>query len=296
MLFLIINKFNSIKMGVCSDNRPRKNQLNTDEIIENINNLFKNMHVRNSSVSEVTEKVISLIASTQTSNIEESKNFLNEEIKNSEYEQVTKGLADFAMEEAKISYGNQSFPLLSLLFLADSNRENFITAFKAINITNKTKEAGNNIANVVNTGIKGGIIAGIVSGLGAIQNVAGAVNQVSNPSMISKYDLRCLILYYINFITLMPVSILKKNNEGKMKEYYFTILNNSFDKEVQKNYVDNIFKNYNYQEIKIDEFFGEHLSVLKNDKDIRKGFVEKYIKNLSKEDIKEILKKENNKL
>jgi hypothetical protein len=280
-------------MGVCSDNRPRKNKLNTDEIIENINNLFKNMHVRNSSVSEVTEKVISLIASTQTSNIEESKNFLNEEIKNSEYEEVTKGLADIAMEEAKISYGNQSFPLLSLLFLADSNRENFITAFKAINITNKTKEAGNNIINVVNTGVKGGILAGIVSGLGAIQNVAGAVNQVSNPSMISKYDLRCLILYYIDFITLLPVSILKKNNEGEMKEYFFTILNNSFDKEVQKNYVDEIFKHYNSQDIKIDEFFGEHLSTLKNDKAIRKGFVDKYIKSLSKNDIKEMLKRKN---
>jgi len=183
-------------MGVCSDNRTRKFVLNTEEIIENINDLFKNMYVRNSSVSEVTEKVISRIASTQASNIEEWKNFLNEEIKNNEYEQVTKDLADQAMNEAKTSHGEQSFPLLSLLFLADSNRENFITSFKAINLTNKTKEAGNNILNVVNTGVKGGLLAGIVSGLGAIQNVAGAVNQVSNPSMIRKYDLKNLIQYY----------------------------------------------------------------------------------------------------
>ena len=264
--------------------------MKTDEIIENINNLFKNMYVRNSSVSEVTEKVISRIASTQATNIEEWKTFLNEEIKNADYEQVTKNLADEAMEEAKISYGDQSFPLLSLLFLAESDRDKFITSFKAINITNKTKEAGNNIVNVVNTGVKGGLLAGIVSGLGAIQNVAGAVNQVSNPSMIRKYDLKCLIQYYINFITLLPVSILKENNEGTTKEYYFTILTNSFDKRVQKKYVDDIFKNYMPQEeIKIDEFFGENLSVLKNDKDIRKDFVEQYIKSLTPKDIHEIV-------
>ena len=278
-------------MGVCSDNRTRKFVLNTEEIIENINGLFKNMYVRNSSVSEVTEKVISRIASTQASNIEEWKDFLNEEIKNNEYEQVTKDLADQAMNEAKTSHGEQSFPLLSLLFLADSNRENFITSFKAINLTNKTKEAGNNILNVVNTGVKGGLLAGIVSGLGAIQNVAGAVNQVSNPSMIRKYDLKNLIQYYINFITLMPVSILRKNNEGKMKEYIFTILENSFESKVRKKYVDEIFNNYmSQEEIKIDEFFGEHLSALKNDKTIRKDFVEQYINNLTQEDIKNYLK------
>ena len=283
-------------MGVCFDNRTRKFVLNTEEIIENINDLFKNMYVRNSSVSEVTEKVISRIASTQASNIEEWKNFLNEEIKNNEYEQVIKDLADQAMNEAKTSHGEQSFPLLSLLFLADSNRENFITSFKAINLTNKTKEAGNNILNVVNTGVKGGLLAGIVSGLGAIQNVAGAVNQVSNPSMIRKYDLKNLIQYYINFITLMPVSILRKNNEGKMKEYIFTILENSFESRVRKKYVDEIFNNYmSQEEIKIDEFFGEQLSALKNDKTIRKDFVEQYINNLTQEDIKNLLKGNKNK-
>ena len=278
-------------MGVCSDNKRRKYKLNTDVIIENINNLFQNMYVRNSSISEVTEKVISRIASTQTSNIEEWKNFLNEEIKNNEFEQDTKDIADHAIDEAKTSYGDQSFPLLSLLFLANSDRENFITSFKAINLTNKTKEAGKNILNVVNTGVKGGLLAGIVSGLGAIQNVAGAVSQVSNPSMIRKYDLKNLILYYINFITLLPASILKKNNEDETAEYIFTVLENSFEKDVLKKYVDSIFNNYsNQEEIKIDEFFGEHLSTLKNDKAIRKDFVEKYIKQLTQNDIRELFK------
>ena len=283
-------------MGVCSDNKRRKYKLNTDVIIENINNLFQNMYVRNSSISEVTEKVISRIASTQTSNIEEWKNFLNEEIKNNEFEQVTKDIADHAIDEAKTSYGDQSFPLLSLLFLANSDRENFITSFKAINLTNKTKEAGKNILNVVNTGVKGGLLAGIVSGLGAIQNVAGAVSQVSNPSMIRKYDLKNLILYYINFITLLPASILKKNNEDETAEYIFTVLENSFEKNVLKKYVDAIFNNYsNQEEIKIDEFFGEHLSTLKNDKAIRKDFVEKYIKQLTQNDIRELFKVKKNK-
>jgi hypothetical protein len=283
-------------MGVCSDNKRRKYKLNTDVIIENINNLFQNMYVRNSSISEVTEKVISRIASTQASNIEEWKNFLNEEIKNNEFEQVTKDIADHAIDEAKTSYGDQSFPLLSLLFLANSDRENFITSFKAINLTNKTKEAGKNILNVVNTGVKGGLLAGIVSGLGAIQNVAGAVNQVSNPSMIRKYDLKNLILYYINFITLLPASILKKNNEDETAEYIFTVLENSFEKNELKKYVDAIFNNYsNQEEIKIDEFFGEHLSTLKNDKAIRKDFVEKYIKQLTQNDIRELFKVKKNK-
>ena len=283
-------------MGVCSDNKRRKYKLNTDVIIENINNLFQNMYVRNSSISEVSEKVISLIALTQTSSIEEWKNFLNEEIKNNEFEQVTKDIADHAIDEAKTSYGDQSFPLLSLLFLANSDRENFITSFKAINLTNKTKEAGKNILNVVNTGVKGGLLAGIVSGLGAIQNVAGAVNQVSNPSMIRKYDLKNLILYYINFITLLPASILKKNNEDETAEYIFTVLENSFEKNVLKTYVEAIFNNYsNQEEIKIDEFFGEHLSTLKNDKAIRKDFVEKYIKQLTQNDIRELFKVKKNK-
>ena len=282
--------------NVCSQNNIRKFKLDTDEIIENINNLFENMHVRNSSISEVSEKIISLIALTQTSSIEEWKNFLNEEIKNNEFEQVTRDIADHAIDEAKTSHGDQSFPLLSLLFLANSDKANFIISFKAVNLTNKTKEAGNNILNVVNTGVKGGILAGIVSGLGAIQNVAGAVNQVSNPNMIRKYDLKNLILYYINFITLLPASILKKNNEDKTNEYIFTILENSFEKKVLKEYVEEIFKNYmNQEEIKIDEFFGEHLSALKSDKDIRKDFVKQYIKTLTRQDIRELFKVNKNK-
>jgi len=94
----------------------------------------------------------------------------------------------------------------------------------------------------------------------------------------------------------MPVSILRKNNEGKMKEYIFTILENSFESRVRKKYVDEIFNNYmSQEEIKIDEFFGEHLSALKNDKTIRKDFVEQYINNLTQEDIKNLLKGNKNK-
>lgn len=281
-------------MGVtCSENRKRKIkiELKPEEIVKEINKFFENMKVRSSKVSEVADKVLARIVSTQETNLEEWKNFLKEEIKNIDYEQESKDLANNAMEEGKLSNGSQSFPLLSLLFLAESNSVDFITSFKAINLANKTKEAGNNIANVVNVvnkGVTGGLLSGIVSGLGAIQNVAGAVNQVSNPNIIRKYDLKNLILYYINFISLLPVSILKEKKEGKLEECYFTILANSFDKNIQKKYVDDIFKNYN-EEINLDEFFGENLLTLKDYKKIRHDFVAQYLKSLTKEEINKII-------
>ena len=89
----------------------------------------------------------------------------------------------------------------------------------------------------------------------------------------------------------MPATILKKNNKDNSEEYIFTVLENSFEKKVLKKYVEEIFKNYsNQEEIKIDEFFGEHLLTLKNDKTKRKDFVEQYIQKLTPNDIRELFK------
>lgn len=275
----------------CSEMRPRKDySLKSEEILTNIDNLFNKMLIRSIPVTNFSEKVISYIASKETSDIEQWKNFVKEKLQNIEYNQTIQDFVNKAFEESKMSYGDESLPLISLLFLAESDKNKFLLSFKALNIAKKTKNAGNDLMKAINSGMQGGIIAGIVSGLGAIQNVAGAVNQVSNPNMIRKYDLKNLLLFYVNFITLLSVNILDTNKEGnKMEKYYASVLNNAFDIKLQRIYVEeNFFKYCSQEEISLEEFFGEHLINLKADKDLRKALLDNYIKTLSKEDIRKI--------
>ena len=265
-----------------------RGRLNADQIVENINKLFQGMIIRQLGVEQIKEKIRQHIASGQIANIEAWKQLLDEEIYNSEYGQTSRALVGEAMDDAKANYNDQTLPLLSLLFLCNSDRDSFINAFKAINLAKRGQGAANDIKNVVNAGMQGGILAGLASGFGAIKNVQGAMQQAANPSMVRKADLKTLMSYHVNFLTLLPVNLLAKHNEGvPMKGYFVKVLNNAFNKNVQNQYVEStLFANYNNQEeINVDQFFGDHYLTLRNDNGLRKGLVTNYINNLSPTDV-----------
>jgi len=278
-------------MGILCDSLTR-GRLNADQIVENINKFFQGMLIRQIGVDQITEKVRSRVASGQVADIEGWKTFINDEIYNSEYGKTSRELVGEAMQDAKANYNDQTLPLLALLFLTNSDKDNFLSAFKAVNLAKRGQSAGNDIRNVVNAGRQGGILAGIASGLGAIKNVQGAVHQAANPSLVRREDLKNLMSYYVNFLTLLPVNILAKHNEGiPMRGYFTKVLNNAFNKNVQNNYVEQtLFNNYNNQEeINVEQFFGDHYLTLKNDNELRKGLVTNYINGLSPTDIVQII-------
>ena len=278
-------------MGILCDSVTR-GRLNADQIVENINKLFQGMLIRQFGVDQIKEKVRDRIASGQVTDIEGWKTFLNNEIYNSEYGQTSRALVGEAMQDAKANYNDQTLPLLSLLFLANSDQQNFVSAFKAVNLAKRGQNVGTDIQNVVNAGKQGGILAGLASGFNALQNVAGVMHQATNPSLIRKEDLKNLMSYHVNFLTLLPVNLLAKHNEGiPMKGYFITVLNNAFNKSVQNRYVeDTLFANYNNQEeINVEQFFADHYLNLKNDNGLRKGLVENYINNLSPTEVIKII-------
>ncbi len=274
-------------MGIICDTVSRV-KLNPDEIVANINRLFQGMLIRQFGVDQITDKIRTRISSGNVTDIEGWKNFLNDEIYNSEYGQTSRALVTQAMQDAQTNYNDQTLPLLSLLFLANSDKDNFINAFKAVNLAKRTKDTGSQLMNVVNTGYQGGILAGIASGLGALKNVTGTIHQAANPSMIRREDLKNLASYHVNFLTLLPVNLLANLKEGlPMKNYVVPVLNNAFNKNVQNTFVEqNLFANYNNQEeINVDQFFTDHYNSLKDDNALRKGLVTNYVNNLSPADV-----------
>lgn len=269
-----------------------RGKLDADKIVENINKLFQGMIIRKLNIDQIKENVRSRVVSGQITDVQGLEKLLREEILNSEYTKTCQELVGEAMQDAQRNYNDQTLPLLSLLFLSDSNKDNFLNAFKAVNLAKRGQSVGNDIKNVVNAGKQGGIFAGIASGIGAIKNVTGAVHQAANPNMVRRDELKTLMSYYINFLTLLPVNLLAKHNEGlPMKGYFVKVLNDAFNKDVQTRFVENtLFVNYNNQEeINVDDFFNNHYLTLKNDNGLRRGLVASYIENLSPQDIIKIV-------
>ena len=102
-------------MGFVCDTISRI-RLNPDEILSNLNNFFQGMLIRTSGIDQIKDRVLARITSKQVTDIEGWKNFVNEEIYNSEFGQTTKALVTTAMQDAKTNYNDQTLPLLSLLF------------------------------------------------------------------------------------------------------------------------------------------------------------------------------------
>ena len=253
------------------------------------------MLIRSSGVDQIKERVVSRIKSKDVADIEGWKNFVNEEIYNSEFGQTTKALVTNAMQDAKANYNDQTLPLLCLLFLANSDQSTFLNAFKAVNLAQRAGQTGANIQNVYNmipgnfSGLTGQGIMGIASGVkNIINNVGGVVHQAQNPNLVRINDLKNLVSYYINFLTLLPVNLLGKFGEGSpMKGYFITVLNNAFNKGVQDTFVNNtLFMGYEgKEEVNVEEFFNQNYNTLRNDNQIRKDFVSSYINNLTPTDV-----------
>ena len=128
----------------------------------------------------------------------------------------------------------------------------------------------------------------------AMNNFGGAFHQAQNPDMIQTSDLKNLMSYYINFLTLLPVNLLSQFGEGvPMKSYFVTVLNNAFNKNVQSNFVNSkLFSGYEGRnEISVDEFFDRNYIILKNDNQLRKDFVSNYVNSLKPTDIIKLMAK-----
>lgn len=276
-------------------------KLDPELILSNINRLFTGMLIRGSDIGQIKEKIRQRIQNNQVANIEGWKNFVNEEIYNSEFSQTTRALVSAAMQDAQANYNDATLPLLCLLFLSSSEQNTFLNAFKAINLIRRAKEVGSNVQNVYNmmpnnySNFSAQGLYNFASGVNnAFHNVGGAFNQASNPSMIRINDLKNLMNYYINFLTLLPVNLLAQYKEGgPMQGYVITVLNNAFNKGVQSNFVNNkLFMGYEGQnEVNVDQFFNQHYNKLRNDNQLRKDFVTSYVQSLSPKDIIKLVAK-----
>ena len=277
-------------MGICQS--VTRNILNADLILENINKFFSGLVIRQLGIDTIVEKVKQFIMSGQATNTQAWQSFLSQEIYNSQFAQTSSAFVGEAMNDAQANYGDQTLPLLSLLFLCNSDQSTFVNAFKAVNLAKNAQSAGGQVQNAIQAGMQGGLMAGLAQGFGAVRNVVNVAHQAQNPNMISRSDLKNLCSYFVNFVTLLPVNLLAKYGEGsQMKGYYMNVLNNAFNKSVQDRYVEStLFGNYAGQEqINVDQFFGNNYNNLKDDNALRKGLVTNYISNLSVNDIRNII-------
>lgn len=279
-------------MGIKNCNPTKFTRLDVDQIIANINKLFIGMLIRGSDIEQIKEKIRSRIQSGQITDIEGMKRFINDEIYNSEFGKTTKALVSAAMEDAKTNYNDQTLPLLCLLFLSNSDSDTFLNAFKAVNLAKRAAETGSDIKNVVNMRPANFSAQGILnfaSGVSnVVNNIGGAIHQAQNPKMIRIDDLKNMMSYYINFLTLLPVNLLNQFGEGiPMKGYFITVLNNAFNKDVQNNFVNSkLFSGYEGKnEIDADEFFDKNYNILKDDNQLRRDLVTNYVNTLSAFDV-----------
>lgn len=277
-------------MGLCES--VTRNVLNADRILENINRFFAGLIIRQLGIDQIVEKIKQFIMSGQATNTQAWSSFFNEQIYNSQFGQTSQAFVSEAMNDAQANYGDQTLPLLSLLFLCNSDQSTFVNAFKAVNLAKNSYSAGGQVQNAIQAGMQGGLMAGLAQGFGAVRNVMNVAQQAQNPNMISRNDLRTLCSYFVNFVTLLPVNLLAKFGEGsQMKGYFTNVLNNAFNKSVQDRYVEStLFGRYGGQEtVDVDQFFNDNYNYLKDDSALRKGLVNNYISNLSIADIRNII-------
>ena len=274
------------RVGVCNELL-----LNLDDIVENLDKFFLKLVIRALKLSDIKEKVKSLLFSTKVLDIEAWKSLLNEEILNSEAIKTSKKVVEVALEDAKEKYKDQTLPFIILFFLADSDLSTFIDAFKYINLAQNAGETINDVKEVIDTVKSGGILSGIKAGIGLIKKGSEVVKQAFDPNFIKKEDLKTLCSYYINFITLLPVNIIDEMGEfGPVYSNVTKILNGAFDVDIQKKFVEDkiFFKYMNSDKIDVKEFFTDNYETLKKDNLIRRELVETFIKDLPRQMLRRI--------
>ena len=274
------------RVGVCNELL-----LNLDDIVENLDKFFLKLVIRALKLSDIKEKIKSLLFSTKVLDIEAWKSLLNEEILNSEAIKTSKKVVEVALEDAKEKYKDQTLPFIILFVLADSDLSTFIDAFKYINLAQNAGETINDVKEVIDTVKSGGILSGLKAGIGLIKKGTEVVKQAFDPNFIKKEDLKTLCSYYINFITLLPVNIIDEMGEfGPVYSNVTKILNGAFDVDIQKKFVEDkiFFKYMNSDKIDVKEFFTDNYETLKKDNLIRRGLVETFIKDLPRQMLRKI--------
>ena len=91
------------RVGVCNELL-----LNLDDIVENLDKFFLKLVIRALKLSDIKEKIKSLLFSTKVLDIEAWKSLLNEEILNSEAIKTSKKVVEVALEDAKEKYKDQT--------------------------------------------------------------------------------------------------------------------------------------------------------------------------------------------
>ena len=266
---------------------PQNENVNVDELIENINNFYKGMKIRQMDIKQIQDQIISMLTSKEIINYNTIAVFLKDKIYNIEYNQTSTDLIREAIEDAKNNYNLQVtitdiqkdhlvekeveqntedykgiiLPIFSILFLANSNQDDFIEIFEKINLSDNRR----NIQQDDNLGY---FLKGI-----------SITKAKKNADYIEKNKLENFLFYYLNLLTVLPMNLLVKNNEGiQMKNSYSQIMKKACEKERLKRFInDNFLGNDHDEFINILQFFTQNYSTLKNDNELRKRIVSNYV-------------------
>ena len=258
-----------------------------DEIIENINSFYEGMKVRQMDILDMEDQILSILSSDESIDKEIITNFLKDKIYNEEFKKTSMDLVNKAIEDAEnnynlsytkyktsrksvkqkqvkdlIDYQGIMLPIFSILILSNSNENAFIGIFK--NIYEKKK-----IRNIHKDNNMGYFAKGI-----------GLLIEKNKSQSIEKKELEQFLMYYLNFLTLLPMNSLASNNEGiPMKSEHIQIMNAiSEQKYLQKFIFSEFLKDYG-DKIKIEDFFIKNYLTLKNDNELRKKFIVGCVKN-----------------
>ncbi len=91
-------------------------------------------------------------------------------------------------------------------------------------------------------------------------------------------DLKKFLNFHINFISLLPVDILKTHTESnKITQTINYVLTNAFGKQPQEKYINDMFEDYKEDKVNVDDFFKTNYNAIKDDKTLRLGLVKKFI-------------------
>lgn len=270
-----------------SNSKGEKAKEYAGEIIKNINSFYEGLKVRQMDINEIHKQLLFILDSEESIDKEAISNFLKDKIYNEEFKNTSKDLViqaiQFANESDNLTFSNIEISgksvkkkqvkdlidyrgimvlIFSILILSLSNQNEFIEIFKNIYIKKKKR----NIKKNKNMGY-------FAKGIGMLLE--------SNES-IEKKELELFLMYYLNFLTLLPMNSLVSNNEGiPMKSEHIQLMNDMCEKKNLKRIINyNYLKNYG-EHIDIDDFFKKNFLTLKNDNELRKKLFINYIKKIT---------------
>ena len=252
--------------------------LTAEKINETIDKFFAGLKIRKTNINDIINIVKQKVL---TRNISESKDILTElqnELTNNEFANESKQIITKARKVSKEEYNDDTLVYQSLFFLANGDVDTFTKAYKTVNIAQKGANVASQVNNVKNDLFGGNILGGIKSGINAIKNTANLGEQVVNPNQMPREDLKKFLNFHINFISLLPVDILKTHTESnKITQTINYVLTNAFGKQPQEKYINDMFEDYKEDKVNVDDFFKTNYNAIKDDKTLRLGLVKKFI-------------------